>query len=146
MIAIGEVSLSCTDLAWSTNKEMRHKKCNKQTFAIPSFYTCLTVKSGTGTYLKKGFATARPDYVALADSPGLERAQRQKEQSREGHSIARAWLLRAGLTDPSISLRNVAELLGDVTPAGDMPVSHSSVHSIRDSFATCIKDLCAPVS
>lgn len=71
-------------------------------------------------------------------------AKRKELEVRLAGRITTQWLIRAGLSEPSLSLRTVTAFLGDYNLATVAPadtLSHASVATVRDAFGEVLRNM-----
>ncbi len=83
-------------------------------------------------------------YTLEATVARLEQAQERQREALQNR-ITDHWLVRAGLSDPSTSIRSLSEWCQDfaISHTGEAPLSKSSVPPIRDAFAQQLKEMTA---
>ncbi len=74
----------------------------------------------------------------------LAEAQKERDHMRDRfhNGIALYWYVHAGLSDPSTSVRSVADWCRDFN-AGVPPLGFSSVNAVRDAFCETLKAMAA---
>lgn len=62
-----------------------------------------------------------------------------EKKSKLGGRLEKTWLIRAGLSDPNVSVRKMEEFLQSCSVEQSQTVSHSTVSAARDCFAELVK-------